>query len=131
MLKFMVLEKSTVGSVPVIAYRIAPMGASRSPTKRSKKSSGWWQWALGSKFSHSNASHLVGMGLGHIPITPFIRTCRTRMKPLMLVGKRGQHSVAECDPFQHEISSSIISTQVFGLDDCATRLIPSSSPDSL
>jgi hypothetical protein len=53
------------------------------------------------------------------------------MKPISLVDKIGRHSVAQKEPFQNEISSSIVSTNVFGLGDCAAGLISSSGPDSL
>jgi len=39
--------------------------------------------------------------------------------------------VAQREPFQNWISSSIVSTKVFELGDCAAGLIPSSGPDSL
>ena len=53
------------------------------------------------------------------------------MKPLTLVDKIGRHSMAQWEPFQNEISSSIVSTKVLGLGDCVAGLIPSSGPDGL
>jgi hypothetical protein len=53
------------------------------------------------------------------------------MKPLNLVGKIGRRSVARSELFQNEISSSIVSTNAFGLGDCANGLIPSCGPDDL
>ena len=53
------------------------------------------------------------------------------MKPLNLADEIGRHSVPQREPFQNGISSSIVSTKVFGLGDCAAGPILSSGPDSL
>jgi hypothetical protein len=53
------------------------------------------------------------------------------MKLLNFVDKIGRVQWRKREPFQNEISSSIVSIKVFGLGDCVARLISSSGPDSL
>ena len=56
---------------------------------------------------------------------------KPRLKTLNLVHKTGRRLVAPGEPFQNEISSSIVSTKVFGLGDCAASPIHASSLDGL
>ena len=53
------------------------------------------------------------------------------MKPLSLVDKLTWRFVERGELLHNGISSSIVSTEAFGLGDCAAGLIPSSDPDGL